>query len=281
MQHATFVSTTILSCLCATTFIAAPASASVTITVVASSAPNYYGSPSWGTYSSNAMYALRNGLANYGGDQSVTPTAYAALGASANVGTNMVSGYDPGYPLSDFYSWMGQSSPTGAFANERGNRIHFGMSMVASVGTQIQLDHIVVSITGSGDLSALNADFNYLGNYSATRQGLLRGFDGILGTGDDTLITSGSASQLVDAVYVVGAGSAIWPGSPAEMADFMNTWGSTYGSLNMTGTYKLLDGAGSGLVLDSGSTTVAIVPAPGAAALIGLAGLVATRRRRN
>lgn len=69
------------------------ASATVTITVVASSAPNYYGSPSWGTYSSNAMYALRNGLANYGGDQSVTPTAYAALGATADVGTNMVSGY--------------------------------------------------------------------------------------------------------------------------------------------------------------------------------------------
>lgn len=163
------------------------ASATVTITVVASSAPNYYGSPSWGTYSSNAMYALRNGLANYGGDQSVTPTAYAALGATADVGTNMVSGYAPGFPLSDFYSWMGQSNPTGAFAAERGNRIHFGMSMVSSVGTQIQLDHIVVNIDGSGVLSALNANFNYLGNYSATRQGVLRGLDGILGTGDDTL----------------------------------------------------------------------------------------------
>jgi MYXO-CTERM domain-containing protein len=257
------------------------AGASVTITVVASSAPNYYGSPSWATYSSNAMYALRNGLANYGGDQSVTPTAYAALGASANVGTNMVSGLDPAYPLSDFYSWMGQSSPTGAFAAERGNRIHFGMSMVSSVGTQIQLDHIVVDITGSGILSALNASFNYVGNYSATRLGVLRGADGILGTGDDTVVNSGNANQFVDAVYVVGAGSAIWPDSPADMADFMNNWNSTYGGpCNLTGTYKLLDGAGGGLVVDSGATTVALTPAPGALALLGVAGLAGGRRRR-
>ena len=258
------------------------AGASVTITVVASSAPNFYDSPSWGLYSSNAMYALRNGLANYGGDQSVTPTAYAALGASANVGTNMVSGpAGPSYPLSDFYSWMGQSSPTGAFAAERGNRIHFGMSMVSSVGTQIQLDHIVVDITGSGILSALNASFNYVGNYSATRLGVLRGADGLLGTGDDIVVNSGNANQFVDAVYVVGAGSAIWPDSPADMADFMNNWNSTYGGpCNLTGTYKLLDGAGGGLVVDSGATTVALTPAPGALALLGVAGLAGRRRRR-
>ena len=45
-----------------------------------------------------------------------------------------------------------------------------------------------------------------------------------------------------------------------------------------TGTFYFQNGSGSGL---SVSGTTAAIPAPGAVALIGLAGLVASRRRRN
>ena len=109
---------------------------------------------------------------------------------------------------------------------------------------------------------------------------MLRGADGILGTGDDIVINSGSASQFVDALYLGGAGTSILSQSPAEMTEFMNTFGSTIGSVNLTGTWKLLDGAGVGNVLESTSLTVALVPAPGALALIGIAGIFGGRRRR-
>jgi len=270
MRHFNLSLTGVAACVLASS-ISSLSLASFTTNVVASSAPNFYGSPSWSGYRDNAMYALRNGLTSYGGDPTITPTAYSALGESVNVGANLVTG---------FPSWMGYANPTGAFASEMGNRIHFGMSMVASVGTQIALDHIVGNIS-IATVSGFDFSFNYVGNYSATRQGLLRGADGIIGTIDDTLITSGSASQLVDAVYVIGGGVAFWPDTIDELNAFMSTFGSDYGSLNLTGTYSLLDGVGEGSVLAGGSTTVTLVPAPGAIALIGLAGLVGGRRRRN
>ena len=284
MRHTTLVSTTILSCLCATAFIAAPASAAVMITLVASAGP-VSASPSYGSYASNAIYALRNGLSNYGGDQSVTPTAYAVLGASANIGMSMLS-VNLTNPSSGFNSWMGQLNPTDAFANEKGNMIYFGATMVASVGTQIQLDHIFVNVTRAdsaglpGNILQSNSG-TFSGNYTPYRMGVLRGADGILGTGDDIVINSGNASQFVDALYLAGAGTSIVSNSPAEMTEFMNTFGSTIGSVNLTGTWKLLDGAGVGNVLESTSLTVALVPAPSAVALIGLVSAFMGRRRRN
>ena len=104
-----------------------PASAQGTITInqYASPAPNFYGSPSWAGYQANTMNSLVNNLGDIG-NPATDPTAYQQLGAS----------FTPGMiEVTSFPSWMGQANPTGAFANELGNRLHWGVTISDAGGT--------------------------------------------------------------------------------------------------------------------------------------------------
>mgnify|MGYP006893320077 FL=1 len=85
-----------------------------------------------------------------------------------------------------------------------------------------------------------------------------------------TTTSGGTTMSAVDlsgfsALQSVAAGSAV----TFRMVMYANSG---------TGTFYFQNGSGSGL---SVSGTTAAIPAPGAVALIGLAGLVASRRRRN
>src|SRR5581483_10438616 len=162
---------------------------SVTVTVYPSIAPNIYGSPSWAGYLANAMTSLEAGSGPTG-NPATDPTAYYTVNqiwANANVAT-------------DFPSWGGNASPTGAFANELGNRLHFGL-VIQGHGTQFSLSNLAFAMHSDdpNDIFGWVDSFNSSDVYSATRVGY------ITGTG---FVTSGSATQLVDALYYVGVGLA-------------------------------------------------------------------------
>ncbi len=250
------------------------ASAGVTIDVVASSAPNVFGSPSWGGYLANALNSLENGLGNIG-DRNTDPTAYEIAGATVAPGDFMVS---------SFNSWRGDVNPTGAFANEYGNRMHFGLHAVGDGTTRFALENISFSLTSSDDANALGFAGNFVGlGYSSTRYGIDWGADRVKGGGDDIIYTSGNGSTLVDEIVYVGIGNAFWPGggdpdpsnpvggAQAAMDDAI-AYVLANAPFSITGTYSIFG--------DTGSDTVTVIPAPGTAALlVGGAGLLGRRRR--
>jgi len=239
---------------------AGASTAGITINVVASSAPNNFGSPSWSGYNLNALNSLENGLGNIG-DRNTDPTAYEVAGATINASDLMVS---------SFNSWRGDSAPTGAFAGEFGNRVHFGLHATGDGVTQFRLNDLGYQISSNdvGNTMAFSGTFAGA-NFSSTRFGVDWGADNAKGGGDDTYFNSGNGMTLVDEIVYVGVGNAFWPGDEAEMAAMLATYESGF---SMTGEYTI--GA------YSGTGTVTTVPAPSAIALLGLGGLVANRRRR-
>ncbi len=251
------------------------ASAGVTIDVVASSAPNVFGSSSWGGYLANALNSLENGLGNIG-DRNTDPTAYEIAGATVSPGDFMVT---------SFNSWRGNVNPTGAFANEKGNRMHFGLHAVGDGATRFALENISFSVTSSDGANALGftGDFTGLG-YSSTRFGIDWGADRVKGGGDDIIYTSGNGSTLVDEIVYVGVGNAFWPGgsdpdpsNPAGGAQAAMDDAFAYvmdnAPFSITGMYSIFG--------DTGSDTVTVIPAPASVALLLGAGLLGRRRRET
>ncbi|MBS0361328.1 MAG: PEPxxWA-CTERM sorting domain-containing protein [Proteobacteria bacterium] len=117
------------------------------------------------------------------------------------------------------------------------------------------------------------------GNYV----GVLFGADGVLGGGDDTYVTSGPNTQLVNAIYGRGSGNSYENnpadpvGTPAQQQASLDA--ATYFAgqpTAFTGTYTLGDASGSG-------TFDIAVPEPATWALMiagfGLAGASLRRRR--
>jgi hypothetical protein len=247
------------------------AAGSITIDVVASSAPNF-GSPSWNGYVTNALNSLENGLGNIG-DRNTDPTAYEIAGATVDPSDFMVS---------SFNSWRGDASPTGAFASELGNRMHFGLHAYGDGTTQFRLEDVNFEISSNDVGNAMEFVGDFVGyGYSSTRFGVDWGANNAKGGGDDTYYFSGNGTTFVDEIVYVGVGNAFWPGggdpdpqNPIGGAQAaMDAAIAAYASgFSMTGEYTI-----SGF---SGSDTVSTVPAPGALALLGFGSVVANRRRR-
>jgi len=250
------------------------ASASVTIEVVPSSAPNVFGSPSWNGYLANALNSLENNLGDIG-DRNTDPTAYQAAPAII----------DPGeYMVSSFNSWRGTVAPAAPFANEGGNRMHFGLHAVGDGTTQFALEDISFEVTSSDGPNSLGFTGNFIGlNYSSTRFGIDWGPDRTKGGGDDIIYNSGNGTTLVDEIVYVGVGNAFWPGggdpNPGNpiggaQAAMDNAYAYVLANapFTITGAYTIAGISGSGAI-----TTI---PAPASAlALLGL-GALTTRRRR-
>lgn len=253
--------------------IASPASHAMTITIAPSLAPNVYGSPSWSGYVSNAMTALRTGVSEIG-DFETDPTAYARVEEISIVDLFVTS----------FASWRGEADPEAPFENEHGTRLHMGMA-IDGEGAQFSLHDVSYNFDSTDPWDALD----YAGNFSSSdyashRIGVRVGTDGILNTADDIIIDSGSGSQLVDALYYVGAGNAFWPTpEPGESnQDAINrTWSEIPTSFDINMSYSVGDGAGG--ILASATESVDVeVPLPGTLALAaaGLGALGLTTRRR-
>ncbi|HEV7385737.1 MAG TPA: PEPxxWA-CTERM sorting domain-containing protein [Phenylobacterium sp.] len=256
---------------------AAGAAHAVTITVTPTLAPNAFGSPSFAPWAGNAFTALYNGQASAG-----APGTPSYFQAQSNVQAKDLV-------VTNFSAWMGQAEPGGAFGGEFGNRGHFGLSILGD-GAQFSISQLSFSATSTdpGDLLAfgfLTGEYDYSSSYV----GVLAGDDGVVGTGDDTFVTSGANTQLVDALFGRGSGNslaALCGGcTPAQEQAAIDAAAGSFGTqaFKYTGTYQLRAVTGALIAEGSGTFNVGIPePSTWALSIVGF-GFVggALRRRRT
>ena len=182
-------------------------SGGITITVFPALAPNRWGSPSWNAWASNAVTAILNGYSSYGDPSS--PTFYQQITNAVPVTNNMVT---------SFPSWMGSADPGDvfgpAFAQESGNRLTFGMDIKG--GTNLisiaQLSFTMTSTDPSNTLDWTYSPIPY--SYSGLNTGSANPvYLGIIygPNGQNTYVTNGPATQLVNEIITCGSGNAWWP----------------------------------------------------------------------
>lgn len=240
--------------------VAAPLAMAQTITIVPSLGPSGYGS-SWASYRDNAIAALRGfPVNNVGG-----PSDYMALEPLSVEPTDMLMTS----PVQ--HSWMGDFAPEGVFANEYGNKLYFGVALVAAEGSKVKLSDVVCRLWSTDELPAFwDATYSFSTySYTTARVGVRAGGDGLLGTGDDVLITSGVGTQEVDAIYMTGV-------SPSFTLD-------NYESAQSQATFLLgIDyGLGSLTGDDAETSSVSVVqaPEPTAIGLLLVGTLIFLKRR--
>lgn len=247
--------------------------ATIELDVRASSAPNAFGSPSWGTYTTNALNSLKNDLGNVG-DRATSPTAYEILSGGYALGDVMVT---------SFNSWRGEAGAASPFDGEYGNRLHFGLAAVSSDGsTTFTLADVNYSITSTDGVLDFAGDLSGTTLNGTTRIGLNYGSDGIRGTADDIWYTSGEDdTTLLNALFYVGVGNAYWPGGPGDTLTGQAAIDSVAAyiranNVGITGAYSI-----NGF---NGQADLRLVPLPPAAlaglALMGGLGLVRRLRKR-
>jgi hypothetical protein len=271
-----------LAAIAAGVFVAASAHAqsAPTIIVTPTLAPNAFGSPSYNPWVDNSVYAQSHALTTYGTANS--PTQYNAQ--------NVVTATES--IVTGFPSWKGVADPGTAFgaqyANELGNRMAFGIYINGN-GTQFSIDGLTFSAASSDAGHILGFGFgagSY--GYSNDYRGILKGIDGVLGTADDVYVTSGLATQLVDAFVGRGSGNSLAAYCPgctiAQQQQAIDDAAAYFtGPTTFTGTYTLGNTSGSNSFLINPSVTAG-VPEPTTWAMMMLGfGLIgaAVRRRRS
>ena len=276
--------------LCATVALIATAGQAqanlLTFEVIPAYAPNGPTSPNWTNYIVNGLAGIQQNMDV--GNRLVTPAAYERV-AGPIAPEEII--------YTTFNSWRGQAAPTPlapAFAGEFGNRVHFGLHIVADTAMPFMLS----DLTWSLDSDDITDYFDQSGNfaaatYTATRVGIDYGVDGIKGGGDDIILNAGQAGTTpVNELIYIGVGDGFFASEPSALnpqdeidttlSDIYLGCGHPTGcSFDIVGTYSLPDGAG-GRISSSGTVTVNIVPEPSTALLTiagGLLSLAGLRRR--
>jgi hypothetical protein len=226
--------------------------------VVPAFAPNGPVSPSWLPYVTNALTGIEADGAEIG-DRLVSPEAYEPV-------TGPVPPFEMIY--TEFPSWRGLADPTGAFSGEMGNRVHFGLHLVAAPTTPFSLSQLEWSLDSDDidnyfDQSDSFAD----ANYSPTRIGIHYGTDGQRGGGDDIVYDNGElgTNEIHEFVYVgVGDGFVVGDTGPLtnqeEIDDVLRTMleGAGGGEVKFTGTYTLNDPDSTNPVIASGIVKIRV-----------------------
>lgn len=261
------------------TAVGAGSAQAIEILVTPTLAPNAFGSPSFADWQTNAVNALYAGQTS--GGTAGTPTYYQAQ-SNVTSAEAVVTG---------FASWRGQLDPGTtvgpAFANESGNRMTFGVSILGD-GQQFSISQLSFDAVSNDPGDVLGFGFGageY--DYGSAYVGVLFGADGKLGGGDDTFITSGPNTQMVDALFARGSGNSL-PAycsgvcDAADQAAALAAAAHVPGLSQFTGTYSLSGQYGD--VSGSGTFNISGVPEPAAWTLMlaGFAGMgVALRNRRG
>jgi hypothetical protein len=239
-----------------------------TISVTPWIAPNVFGSTSYTAAEANAVQGLYQGASSFG------PAGPTQFNAQSNATSSQVI-------VTNFNSWMGQAAPGIPYQNEYGNRLHFGL-VINGNGEQFsisQLSFVAVSTDPFNGLGFSFAQGSY--NYGAGYQGILKGQDGLLFTNDDTFVTAGANTTLVDGLVGRGSGNAFealctgctLAQQQAAISAIASYPGSDY---TFTGTYTL--GA------DTGDNTFHISGVPETSTwvmmILGFAGMGVMAQRR-
>jgi hypothetical protein len=254
-------------------FVAPLPAKAVTVTVDTWLAANGAGSPSFAGAEANAVQGMMNGGVATG----TGPTAFTPV-------TNVTPAQAV---VTQFRSWMGVVDPGtvfgSAYANESGNRMTFALSAISDPYHEFSISQMSFTAHSSDPAGALNFGVSAGGyNYSTGFVGVRYGADGKFGGGDDTFITSGSNTQLVDALFGRGSGNslaAVCHGCTlAEQQDILDDVAAYPGfPFTFTGTYTIGEDAGSG------TFNIANVPEPSTWAMmvLGFAGMGFMAYRRK
>lgn len=225
----------------------------ISITVIPAIAPNVYGSPNWNAWVSNATTAIQNGYFTNGDPSS--PAFYQQSPSVISVTNNIVTG---------FPSWEGLADPGDifgtAYAQEEGNRLQFGVDIKG--GTNLisisQLSFTALSSDPSDSLGFTFPEGSY--SYSSSYVGIIYGAGG-----NNTYITSGDPSQLVNEIVGRGSGNAwaVYDTSGdigSEQSNIVN-FASQLGTqpFSFSGTYSLAGVSGSGTLMFDPFPPVSIV----------------------
>ncbi len=176
-----------------------------TVTVLPSISPNPFGSPSFAGYANNAITALVNGQTSAGTPG--TPTYYSVLPMSGSNYTTTTASII----ATDFNSWNGQANPGGAFANELGNFLNFGVVVTRNNATVPPTDTFTlagVSINITDTNGNANDNLGYSDDLSGTNFGtdsigtIKYGWDGTGGLSPN--ITSGDDTTPTNALWYTG-----------------------------------------------------------------------------
>ncbi len=246
---------------------AAGAQAQVTISVYPSLSPNVYGSPSWSTYGSNAINALKNGFSSYGTPD--TPGYYQQLpnGSKLPINDLIVTG---------FPSWHGDANPGTDFgpqyANEFGNRPLFGVVINDTGGTFTisQLSFVMGSTDPGNSLGWSYPSTSFSSNsygYGTVWEGL---------DTSDNWITSGDSTPLKELIGVGhGNAYAVYSSDPGttNQDKINNALAGITGPFpfDFYGTYTLVGPNQS--ILATGNGDVQVTPEPGTLSMLAGLGL--------
>lgn len=237
----------------------------IQISIMPSIAPNSFGGAGWPGYAANALASLETSQLTAGDPW--LPSYYSAQTT-------------PVYPMdlivTDFPSWLGQAAPAEAFgpafANEYGNRVHFGL-VINGNGTKFSLSELMFTVASNDPLNLLGFTFaqgSY--NYSDT-------YVGIIDSGNGPIyVTGGPSTQMVDRVVGSGSGGGltVYCGTctvEQQRLAILQALPAFDGMTRLTGTYSLLDEGNGVLASASAWVDVAPVPEPGGMVLV-LGGLV-------
>lgn len=240
----------------------------ITVSVFPSFAPNVFGSPSFTPWETNALSALMSGSSTAG--TSTLPSYYEQIPNGANV---------PLWIATQFPSWHALANPGvvfgPAYSSELGNRLYFNLHINGN-GFGFNLTQLSFQGTSTdvGNFLGFNVPAGSF-NYSPSFVGLQYGGDGLLGGGDDVLITGGPNTQFVNELFARGVGNApavlnTDPGA-TDQDKIDNARMLIPNDFIFNGEYSLgVDDLGT----FTGSTFVVVaVPEPATVAMTGLGGV--------